>query len=102
MMLRGRSLLPILLGAMICAPVVAHATPPHDEQHEARRELRAGNVHSLRDIERQILPTMPGSQYLGPEYDAEAMAYRLKFIRDGHVLFVDVDARTGLVLGRSR
>ena len=102
MMFRGRSLFPIALCAALIAPAAALAAPPHDEQHEARRELRAGNVHSLRDIERQVLPTMAGSQYLGPEYDPEAMAYRLKFIRDGHVLFVDVDARTGQVLSRSR
>jgi hypothetical protein len=38
-------------------------------------------------------------QYLGPEYDPAAMVYRLKFIREGHVMFVDVDARTGQVLG---
>jgi hypothetical protein len=74
---------------------------PWDPQHEARREVRAGNVVRLHDIERRIVPTMPGMQYLGPEYDAEAMAYRLKFIRNGRVEFVDVDARTGLVRGRS-
>ncbi|HQS71639.1 MAG TPA: hypothetical protein PLM58_18555, partial [Novosphingobium sp.] len=39
-----------------------------DEQNEARRDLRAGNVRSLRDIERRVLPTKPGMQYLGPEY----------------------------------
>lgn len=73
-----------------------------NEQNEVRRDLRNGNVRSLRDIERAILPTMRGMQYLGPEYDSEAMAYRLKFIRDGRVVFVDVDARTGRVLGESR
>jgi len=76
--------------------------PGHEAQNEARREMRAGNVHSLRDIERSVLPTMRGTQYLGPEYDPEAMAYRLKFIRDGRVTFVDVDARTGQVLSRTR
>ena len=40
-------------------------------------------------------------QYLGPEYDPTAMAYRLKFIQDGRVVFVDVDARTGQILGES-
>ncbi|MGD9663585.1 MAG: PepSY domain-containing protein, partial [Novosphingobium sp.] len=29
------------------------------------------------------------------------MAYRLKFIRDGRVMFVDVDARTGRIIRRS-
>jgi hypothetical protein len=41
-------------------------------------------------------------QYLGPEYDAVAKAYRLKFIRNGRVVFVDVDGRTGRTLGHSR
>lgn len=45
---------------------------------------------------------MTGMQYLGPEYDPAAMAYRLKFIQNGRVHFVDVDARTGRVIGRSR
>lgn len=76
--------------------------PGHEAQTDARRAMRAGDVHPLRDIEREVLPTMRGMQYLGPEYDAEAMAYRLKFIRDGRVMFVDVDARTGQVLGRTR
>jgi hypothetical protein len=72
------------------------------EQGFARREMRAGNVRSLRDIERRVLPTMPGMQYLGPEYDPAAMVYRLKFIRDGRVVFVDVDARSGAIIGQSR
>ena len=41
-------------------------------------------------------------QYLGPEYDPAAMVYRLKFIRDGRVVFVDVDARSGQVISQSR
>ena len=102
-MQRIRLILFGVFAALAFGPVAhADARPPHDEQNEARRDLRAGNVHSLRDIERHVLPTMPGMQYLGPEYDPEAMAYRLKFIRDGRVVFVDVDARTGSVLGRSR
>ena len=83
-------------------PVTAYAQQRPDEQNEVRRDLRSGAVRSLRDIERRVLPTKPGMQYLGPEYDPSAMVYRLKFIRDGRVMFVDVDARTGQVLGESR
>ncbi len=72
------------------------------EQGEARKEMRAGNVLSLRQIEARIVPTMRGAEYIGPAYDSTAMAYRLKFIRDGRVIFVDIDARTGRVLRRSR
>ena len=80
---------------------LAHAGPA-DAQGEVRKELHAGNVRSLRDIERRVLPNMPGMQYLGPEYDPAVLAYRLKFIHDGRVVFVDVDARSGEVIHQSR
>ena len=57
---------------------------------------------ALREIEQHVLPTMSGAQYLGPEYDPAAMVYRLKFIREGRVTFVDVDARSGTIINRSR
>ncbi len=78
------------------------AQEPKTEQGEARKEMRAGNTLSLREIERRILRGMAGAEYLGPAYDSAAMAYRLKFIRDGRVMFIDVDARTGRVIRRSR
>lgn len=101
MMHRKASLL-AAIAALSLAPLVPATAEPRGEQDEARRDLRAGNVQSLRNIERRVLPTKQGMQYLGPEYDPAAMAYRLKFIRDGRVVFVDVDARTGQVLGESR
>jgi hypothetical protein len=75
---------------------------PRTEQGEVRKELRSGNVRSLRDIERRVLPKMDGMQYLGPEYDPLAMAYRLKFIENGRVVFVDVDARSGKIIRTSK
>jgi uncharacterized membrane protein YkoI len=72
------------------------------DQEEARREMQAGHQLSLREIERRVLPQMQGSEYLGPAYDSVARAYRLKFIKDGRVSYVDVDARTGRIIGRSR
>ncbi|MFL0670269.1 MAG: PepSY domain-containing protein [Erythrobacter sp.] len=75
---------------------------PRSEQDEARREIQNGTQLSLREIERRVLPQMQGSEYLGPAYDSVARAYRLKFIKDGRVSYVDVDARTGRIIGRSR
>ena len=86
----------LLVAAPLAAPV--QAKPPRDAQGEVRKDMREGNVRSLREIERRVLPTKRDMQYLGPEYDPAAMAYRLKFIRDGRVVFVDVDARSGQVL----
>lgn len=96
------SSLPLVAMALAFATAVPAHAGPGDEQGEVRREIRAGNVRSLRDIERRVLPAMPGMQYLGPEYDPTAMAYRLKFIRDGRVVFVDVDARSGQIIHQSR
>ncbi len=91
-----------ILSISLCVPALPALADPAAPQVQVRKEMRAGNVRSLRDIERRVLPMMPGMQYLGPEYDPSAMAYRLKFIRDGRVVFVDVDARSGGILGQSR
>ena len=89
----------LVAGQIMAAPAFAQ---PRSEQGEARREMSAGNIMQLRDIEARILPSMKGAEYLGPAYDSTAMAYRLKFIKKGRVMYVDVDARTGKVLRRSR
>jgi len=86
--------------ALVAGEVMAQEQSRSD-QGEARREMRAGNQLSLREIERRILPRMRGSEYLGPSYDSTARAYRLKFIREGRVTYVDVDARTGRIINRS-
>ena len=96
----------ILRFALVAALLAGSLTPalaePGGEQGEVRKDMRAGNVQSLREIERRVLPMMPGTQYLGPEYDPAAKAYRLKFIRRGHVIFVDVDARSGSIINQSQ
>ena len=95
--------LTMIVGALCLVPQTTTAlAAPRDEQGQIRRETRAGTVMSLRDIEQRVLPSMAGNQYLGPEYDPAMMAYRLKFIRDGRVTFVDVDARSGEVIRQSR
>ncbi len=87
------------LAIALCIPAVpAVAGPGGEAQEKARKDLRSGSVRPLREIEQRVLPAMRGAQYLGPEYDPVAQAYRLKFIRDGRVIFVDVDARSGEVI----
>ena len=92
----------LLLLAALALPTAPVHSAPGDAQGKARQDLRAGKIMQIRDIENVVLPTMGNAQYLGFEYDPAAMAYRLKFIRDGHVIFVDVDARTGQTLRRTR
>lgn len=82
--------------------VPASALQSSNEQNAARAQMLAGKVQSIRSIENRVLPKMAGSQYIGPEYDSASQVYRLKFIREGRVIFVDVDARTGSILRRRR
>ena len=102
----GAAALTVMLGAgsatqAVAAGVVAQEQSRSD-QGTARREMRAGNQLSLREIEKRVLPSMRGAEYLGPSYDSTARAYRLKFIRDGRVTYIDVDARTGRIISRTR
>ncbi|WP_285710977.1 PepSY domain-containing protein [Erythrobacter oryzae] len=93
------------LAALALAGEPALAQKPDQlrgEQGEARREAQAGNIMRSGEIEAKILPQMRDAEYLGFAYDSTARAYRLKFIKDGRVTYVDVDARTGRIIGRSR
>jgi uncharacterized membrane protein YkoI len=96
-----RTLTAILLIAL-AVPAAPALAQPGGEQKQVRKEARAGNVLPLRQLEQKVLPSMGGAQYLGPEYDPTVMVYRLKFIRDGRVIFVDIDARSGDILRQSR
>lgn len=100
-MMRSAILSALALSLAVGSAGVPALAQDRTPQGEARKEMRAGNVLSLREIERRILPSMGDAEYLGPAYDSAAMAYRLKFIRKERVIFIDVDARTGRILRRS-
>lgn len=84
---------------MALALAVPASAQRRGDQYRAYEARQAGRVLSLREIEDRVLPRMRGSTYLGPEFDGGV--YRLKFMRGGSVMWVDVDARTGAVIGRS-
>ena len=96
------SLFRTLLAVAIAAGTVttpALADPPRD-QDRAFQATREGRSMPLPMIERRVMPFMGGADYLGPEF--RGSTYRLKFVRDGRVIWVDVDAATGRIVGRSR
>jgi uncharacterized membrane protein YkoI len=85
------------LGAM-AVPAVALA--PKADQQRVRKQMSDGKILPLRQIESIILPQMRGKEYIGAEIFEDNKVYRLKFIDDGNVIFVDVDARTGTIISR--
>ncbi|KLI63147.1 hypothetical protein [Aurantiacibacter marinus] len=93
-----------LAATLAAAPAPASAQDrSRGDQNSARAEMQAGRNMPIRDIERRIIPQMrDGDEYIGFEYDSTAQAYRLKFIRNGRMIWVDVDAQTARVLRVSR
>jgi hypothetical protein len=96
-----RSRLLLAFAGIILIPAVGDARPHQREQDEAFRGTRDGRIMPLRVIESRVIPQMRGAQYLGPELDVASARYRLKFMRGGQVIWIDVDGRTGEVLARS-
>jgi len=66
------------------------------EQDRAYRAARQGEIMPLPVIRSRI--RVPGAQFIGAEFDGRV--YRLKFMRGAEVIWIDVDARTGRVVGR--
>lgn len=92
----------LLLAAALAAGLTsapALADPPRDSE-KAFRAAREGRSMPLPQIERKVLPFMGGADYLGPELNGGT--YRMKFIRNGRVIWVDVDPQTGRIVRRSR
>ncbi len=83
-------------------PAIASAQLPHGsaQDSQAQRRNQAPGV-SVREVERRVIPRMPGAQYLGFDYDPASDVYTLKFLRNGSVIWVDVDGRTGNIVKRS-
>ena len=93
---------PLLLAGLIATGLTsapALAGPPRDSQR-AFQGRRDGNSMPLPQLERRVVPFMgPNTDYLGPEINGGA--YRMKFIQNGRVIWVDVDGQ-GRVIRRSR
>ena len=86
-----------LAAGLTSAPALADPPRDADKAFEATRE---GRSMPLPQLERRVLPFMGGADYLGPELNGHT--YRLKFMQNGRVIWIDVDAQTGRILRRSR
>ena len=97
MSLFSRFALAALGAGLLATPALAAPKRDADRAFDATRQ---GRAMPLPSIERRVMPFMGGADYLGPEFNGDT--YRLKFVKDGRVIWVDVDAATGRIKGKSR
>jgi len=66
------------------------------EQDNAYRATQQGRIRPLPEIRARI--NVPGAEFIGVEFDGRI--YRLKYMRGGEVIWIDVDAQTGQIVRR--
>ena len=66
------------------------------EQDNAYRATQQGRIRPLPEIRARI--NIPGAEFIGVEFDGRI--YRLKYMRGGEVIWIDVDAETGQIVRR--
>jgi hypothetical protein len=84
--------------ATLAAAPAAGAGQPMRDGQEAFRGVRQGDILPLHVIRDRV--RIPGAVLIGVDLVANGAVYRLRFMRGANVMWVDVDARTGRVLGR--
>jgi len=93
------------LSVLALTAATAHDTHPGVRQDSAQEAASRGRQQKqllpVREIERRVIPTMGGAQYLGFLFDPQTNIYTLKFLRNGSVIWVDVDGRTGRIVRRT-
>ena len=92
-----RTLIPLILGAALQSPSQAQER----EHSSLLRGVRAGQLVPISQIRERLLARMRGYDHIGTEFDPAATIYRLKFMRNGQVVWLDVDARSGRIIGRA-
>jgi uncharacterized membrane protein YkoI len=93
-----RPLILAVATAAVLASVPAGAQ--RRDQDEAYQAARSGAIRPLGEIIARVTPKVRGT-FLGSDFDSGTRTYRLKYMREGSVVVVDVDARSGAVLGMS-
>ena len=86
------------IAAMVPVPSSAEAGQ-RGEQDAARRAMLDGQTMPFSLIKRRVDAAMGGATYLGAEFNPSSNRYRLKYVKDGKVVWVDADGRTGDITG---
>ncbi|NWK95718.1 hypothetical protein DM806_08525 [Sphingobium lactosutens] len=104
MMMKWKSLIAgtgVAMTVLMLAPA-ADAGGRRDEQDAARRAMLDGQVMPFSMIKRRVDAAVGGATYVGSEFNPSSNRYRLKYVKDGKVVWVDADGRTGDIIGMAR
>ena len=85
-----------LAAGLLTSPALAQRPRDQDQAFRATTEGRAIPLPVIRD---RVKRELGDAEYLGPEFRGDT--YRLKFMRGNRVIWVDVDAATGRIIGKS-
>ncbi len=70
------------------------ASPALAGPNDVHAMVRAGEIMPFEAIQRRVVQETPG-EYVGAQFDQNSRVYRFRFLREGNLINVDVDARTG-------
>lgn len=102
-----RVLVPLVAGlagltATVSPDALARGGGPRHDQDTARREMLDGRVMPFSIIKRRTEQEMGEATYIGVRPPQNGV-YRMQYLRpDGRVVWVDVDGKTGEIVGRTR
>lgn len=85
-------------------PLAAQGFAQHrDDQNAARAQLLDGQVMPFSIIKRKVEKEMGDSSFVGVAPSPRKGVYRMQFLRrDGVVIWVDVDGKTGDIIARTK
>ena len=78
----------------LCAALAVANPVAAGVENQVRELQQAGDIMPFETIRSRVMQQVRGD-YVGVEFDAATLTYRFRFLVDGNVINVDVDARTG-------
>jgi uncharacterized membrane protein YkoI len=85
----------VFLGFALITPALAGV------ENQVRDLVQAGEILPFDAIQSRVRAQTPGD-YVGADFDAGTRTYRFRFLVNGNVINVDIDARTGQRVRRGR
>jgi uncharacterized membrane protein YkoI len=88
----------LALAASIATAAPAQALDPKVKDHDAARAAtKSGEIRSLGEIKSRVGSRVKG-ELVGSKLDMDQKRYRLRYLREGSIVEVDVDAKTGHII----